>query len=186
VQRALPRALHITSSTPVVPSGADALLLKTNDEFFGEDELFDKFYFAPKAFHVEDAAERELQAMLTNDILDHELFTGILPVFEKMGELNIFAIRSGTVNGKVPKIGFAQRSTNFFYFKYRFAARQMQVTARFNPYIARASLASSSTSTSTRRSAVQRDGEVGTAADTQTSTSCSARTSSATSPRSTR
>jgi hypothetical protein len=109
-------------------------LLKTNDEFFGEDELFDQFYFAPKSFTVK-AQKRTLNAMLSNDLLDHELFTGILPVFEKMGELNIFAARSGTMNGKVPKIGLAQRSTNFLYFKYRFAARQMTVNGRFNPYV---------------------------------------------------
>lgn len=111
------------------------LLLKTNDEFFGEDELFDNFYFAPKAMTLKGESNT-LQAVLRNDILDHELFTGILPVFEKMGEFNIFAARSGMVNGKTPKLGLAQRSCNFLYFKYRFAARQMMITARFMPYIA--------------------------------------------------
>lgn len=110
-------------------------LLKTNDEFFGEDELFDQFYVAPRATTVK-GGKSGLGALLDNDILDHELFTGILPVFEKMGELNIFAARSGTVNGKQPKVGLAQRSANFLYFKHRFAARQMNVNARFNPYIA--------------------------------------------------
>jgi hypothetical protein len=111
------------------------LLLKTNDEFFGEDELFDQFYFAPKGFTLKKG-QRDLQAILSNDILDHELFTGILPVFEKMGELNIFAARSGAVNGKQPKIGLAQRSANFLYFKYRFAARQLQIAGKFNPFLA--------------------------------------------------
>jgi hypothetical protein len=111
------------------------LLLKTNDEFFGEDELFDNFYFAPKAVTLKQE-QNTLQSVLRGDILDHELFTGILPVFEKMGEFNIFAARSGMVDGKMPKVGLAQRSTNFLYFKYRFAARQLQVTGRFNPYVA--------------------------------------------------
>jgi hypothetical protein len=111
------------------------LLLKTNDEFFGEDELFDNFYFAPKAVSLK-SQNNQLSSLLSNDVMDHELFTGILPVFEKMGELNIFAIRSGTVDGKLPKVGLAQRSTNFLYFKYRFAARQMSVMGKFNPYIA--------------------------------------------------
>lgn len=110
-------------------------LLKTNDEFFGEDFLFDKFYFAPQAGAVKAEHER-LQGILQNDVLDHELFTGILPVFEKMGEFNVFAARSGTAKGKVPKVGLAQRSANFLYFKHRFNARQMQVSGRFNPYIA--------------------------------------------------
>lgn len=156
------------------------LLLKTNDEFFGEDELFDQFFFAPKAFSLK-AESNELNKLLQGDILKHELYTGILPIFEKMGELNIFAtkaaaaqyaaegtpastaakmqdaskltkltgISSGdisTVTTKsevalrggtgVSKMGLAQRATNFLYFKYRFASRQMTVSARFNPYIA--------------------------------------------------
>lgn len=109
-------------------------MLKTNDEFFGEDELFDNFYFAPKAFTVKQN-RNSLQAVLSNDLLDHELFTGILPVFEKMGELNIFGGQSGTEKGKPMKVGLAQRSTNFLYFKHRFAARRMSVEGNFNPYV---------------------------------------------------
>lgn len=111
------------------------LLLKTNDEFFGEDELFDRFYFAPKTKSVKKS-KADLQALLKGDLLEHELFTGILPVFEKMGELNIFAARGGVVKDRVPQVGLAQRSANFLYFKYRFAARQMVVSGRFNPYLA--------------------------------------------------
>jgi len=129
------------------------LLLKLSDEFFGEDELFDSFYFAPKAVGVK-SEKNTLMAILQNDLLDHELFTGILPVFEKMGEFNIFAVRAKAQKGGnqgvqsqfqqqvnksgegVFKVGPAQRSANFLYFKYRFASRQMQVTSRFNPYVA--------------------------------------------------
>jgi hypothetical protein len=102
------------------------LSLKTHDEFFGEDELFDNFYFAPKSPTVREQ-KNTLANILRNDLMDHELFTGILPVFEKMGEFNIFGARAGVVDGKVPKIGMAQRTTNFLYFKYRFAARQLSV-----------------------------------------------------------
>jgi hypothetical protein len=117
------------------------LLLKTNDEFFGEDELFDEFYYAPKGYTVPtgtvQTGSNELQSLLQNGILDHELFTGIIPVFEKMGELNIFGARSGTMTlGVAEHIGLAQRSTNFLYFKYRFAARQLQISGKFNPYLA--------------------------------------------------
>jgi len=112
------------------------LLLKTNDEFFGEDELFNHFYFAPKVSGLKSKEADLWKTLLNNDIFNHELYTGILPVFEKMGEFNIFAARSGQVDGKQPKVGLAQRTTNFLYFKYRFAARQMQVTTRFKPTIA--------------------------------------------------
>jgi hypothetical protein len=110
-------------------------LLKTNDEFFGEDELFDSFYFAPKIRTVK-GQKGTLDALFNNDIFSHELFTGILPIFEKMGEFNIFAVRSGTVDSTIPKIGLAQRSTNFLYFKHRYSTRQMSISAKFNPYIA--------------------------------------------------
>lgn len=110
-------------------------LLKVNNEFFGENELMDSFYFAPRARTVK-GQERSLWALYRGDVMEHELFTGVLPVFEKMGELNIFAVRSGTVKGKMPKIGLAQRSTNFLYFKHRFAARKMTITGLFMPYIA--------------------------------------------------
>jgi hypothetical protein len=109
-------------------------LLKTNDEFVGEDELFDQFYFAPKIRTVK-GQKGTLDALFNNDIFSHELFTGILPIFEKMGEFNIFAVRSGTVDSTIPKIGLAQRSANFLYFKHRFASRQMNISAKFNPYL---------------------------------------------------
>lgn len=122
------------------------LLLKTNDEFFGEDELFDCFYFAPKLDGLKGKSN-ELWKMLQGDIMSHEVFTGILPIFEKMGEFNIFGVRAGTAppkkgatgkaaKGRTVKVGLAQRSTNFLFFRYRFAARQMQLQGTFNPYIA--------------------------------------------------
>lgn len=109
-------------------------LLKTNDEFFGEDFLFDKLYFAPQAGTTSGDRAR-IQSVLGRELLDHELFTGILPVFEKMGEFNVFAAKSGTAKGNIPKVGLAQRSANFLYFKHRFNARKMQIIGRFNPYI---------------------------------------------------
>ncbi len=112
-------------------------LLKTNDEEMGEDEFFDRYYFAPQAGSVKEDKTR-LQDMLAGALLDHELFTGILPIFEKMGEFNIFANRSGTTQstGGVAKAGPAQRSANFLYFKHRFNARKMRVSGKFNPWVA--------------------------------------------------
>lgn len=110
------------------------LMLKTNDEFTGENFLFDKFYFAPQAGSVKSDRAR-MKSMLHGDVLDHELFTGVLPVFEKSGEFNVFASKSGSRKA-IQKVGLAQRSANFLYFKYRFNARQMRIGGKFNPYIA--------------------------------------------------
>jgi len=114
------------------------LMLRTNDEFFGPDYFFDRLYMAPQAGTVK-GNKANVQNMLRGDLLDHELYTGILPVFEKSGEFNIFASKA-TDNKKdgssVMKSSFAQRSANYMYFKYRFAARQLTVSGRFNPYVA--------------------------------------------------
>ena len=110
------------------------LLLKTNDEFHGEDELFDNFYFAPTAGSL--AGERaNFAAMLKSQLLDHERFTGILPVFEKMGEFNVFASQAEHRVG-LKKVGLAQRTANFLYFRHRFNARRMTLGGKFNPYVA--------------------------------------------------
>ena len=111
------------------------LLLKTNEEFYGEDELFDKLYFAPYAEGLK-SSKKSMISMLSGDIFMHELYTGILPVFEKMGEYNIFAAKTGVVNGPASKVPMAQRSTNFLYFKHRFEQRVANVTMKFTPYIA--------------------------------------------------
>lgn len=114
------------------------LLLKTNDEFFGEDFLFDRFYFAPQTGSVQRDKAR-MRDLMHGDLLDHELFTGILPIFEKSGEFNVFAGSknlSDTQKQEYKKQGFAQRSANFLYFKYRFNARRMSISCKFNPYIA--------------------------------------------------
>jgi hypothetical protein len=67
--------------------------------------------------------------------MPHELFTGILPVFEKMADTSIFALKSASKDPGLKRVGLAQTTANFMYFKYRFAARQMQVVSRFNPYL---------------------------------------------------
>lgn len=109
-------------------------LLKTNDEFFGEDELFDQMYFAPTAGTI-NGERSNFTKMLRSQLLQHERFTGILPVFEKMGEFNVFASRAEHRVG-LNKIGLAQRSANFLYFRHRFNARRMTISGKFNPYVA--------------------------------------------------
>lgn len=121
------------------------LMLQMHDEFFGPDELFDHFVFAPRAPAVGTATntpkselDKEritLQRILSNDIMPHELYTGIIPVFEKMGEFNVLAVRDGKVKGKTPKVGLAQRTANFLFFRYRFGSRQIQVEGLFDPYL---------------------------------------------------
>ena len=110
------------------------LMLKTNDEFFGEDELFDNFYFAPTAGNLK-GERANFTSMLQSQLLLHERFTGILPVFEKMGEFNVFASQAEH-RVALGSVSLAQRTANFLYFRHRFNARRMSLTGKFNPYVA--------------------------------------------------
>lgn len=110
-------------------------LLKTNDEFFGENFLMDRYFFAPQA-GTTGQSSADLKALLSNDLLLHELYTGVLPVFEKMGEFNVYVGKGVQTDLTNDTVGYAQRSANFIYFKHRFSARRMRVSGKFNPYIA--------------------------------------------------
>lgn len=113
------------------------LLLQTHNEFFGPNFITDRLYYAPRDDLLRQGKKNDnVYGMMRNDLMEHELYTGILPVFEKMGEWGIFAARAGKINGKNCKVGMAQRTTNFLFFKRRFESRSLSVNMYFNPYIA--------------------------------------------------
>lgn len=111
-------------------------LLRTPHTWFPEEPSFDSFYFAPSAGNKTGDA-RSLLKQNQGSLLEHEVFTGILPIFEKMGEFKIFSAKRLKTDGdKSSKTSLAQRSANFVYFKHRFNARKLQIRGRFNPYVA--------------------------------------------------
>lgn len=109
------------------------LELQTTNEVLGDDALFNGRYYAPNVKDMRDGitlSSRKFGRL----IMQHELLTGILPVYEKMTDANIFAMKSREVKGKGAKVSYAQRAANFQYFKHRFASRQMSASGRFNPW----------------------------------------------------
>lgn len=113
------------------------LMLKTHNEFYGPNMLTDRLYYAPRDDLIRKGSRsKNVHGMMRNDLMEHELYTGILPMFEKMGEWAIFAARAGKINGKHTKVGMAQRTTNFLFFKRRFESRRLTANLYFNPYIA--------------------------------------------------
>jgi hypothetical protein len=60
--------------------------------------------------------------------------TGIIPMFEKLSEANIYSMKGRKVKYKGAPVSYGQRAVNFQYFKHRFASRQMQCQGRFNPW----------------------------------------------------
>lgn len=125
------------------------LLLRTHSSFFGSDILFDNFYYAP-ALPGEKAKARAKEGKkipglieksylklvdAKRDIMEHELYTGVIPKFERAGSHKVLGLKTGSTLAGGETIGYAQRLANFLFFQYRYAARQASVVGPFNPYI---------------------------------------------------
>ena len=106
--------------------------LQTHNEILGNDALFNGRYYAPNVEDVRRGVKLSSRRF-ARLIMDHELYTGIIPMFENLSEANLFAMRSGKVKKAGAKVGYAQRAVNFQYFKYRFDSRGMDCSGRFNP-----------------------------------------------------
>ena len=109
------------------------LELQTHNELLGNDALFNGFYYAPDIEDVRRGVKLSSRRF-AQLIMDHELYTGIIPMFENMSEANIFSMASGKSVKEGEKVGFAQRAVNHQYFKYSFQSRSMEAGGRFNPY----------------------------------------------------
>jgi hypothetical protein len=109
------------------------LELQTTNEVLGDDALFNGRYYAPNVVDMRKGL-RLSSRRFGRLIMKHELLTGIIPMFEKITEANLFAMKSRKVKHKGAKVGYAQRAVNFQYFKHRFASRQMSAAGRLNPW----------------------------------------------------
>lgn len=127
------------------------MLLRTHEAFYGSDFLFDGHYMAPSKVLGARSAKvmgrgrmdyeppdlSDAPASVLKDMMDHELYTGISPAFERMSDLNLHAIRGGSIEYEgVGKIGYAQLAVNHIFFQYRYRSRDLQVSGKFNPYLA--------------------------------------------------
>ena len=109
------------------------LELQTTNEILGDDALFNGYYYAPNVADMRKGMKLSSR-QFGKLILAHELLTGIIPMYEKMGEANLFAMKSRQSIAKGVKVSYAQRAVNHQYFKHRFASRQMSAEGRFNPW----------------------------------------------------
>jgi hypothetical protein len=124
------------------------LMLRTHSAFFGSDFLFDGYYMAPnKVLGVRTGADigrgrvgveppdlADAPAWFVRDMMDHELFTGIIPKFERMSDLNLHALRGGSIMIDGVRVGYAQLAANHIFFQYRFRSRQLVLAGKFNPF----------------------------------------------------
>jgi hypothetical protein len=124
------------------------MLLRTHEAFYGSDMLFDGHYMAPSRIlgsrsnkkmargrmDYEPPDLSDAPASVLKDLMDHELYTGITPTFERMSDLNLHAIRGGSIEIDGAKVGYAQLACNHIFFQYRFKSRELMVQGKFNPY----------------------------------------------------
>lgn len=120
------------------------LMLRTHDAFFGSDILFDGFYFAPsrllgsrtqRKHREKDPDVMAAPAHIVRDMMEHELYTGVIPAFERMSDLNLNVLRGGgSVEIDGMRVGYAQLAANHIFHQYRFRARQLSVEAKYNPF----------------------------------------------------
>lgn len=131
------------------------LMLRTHSAFYGSDFLFDGFYMAPSRVlgarsgasmgrgrvGIEPPDLADAPAWFIRDLMDHELYTGIIPKFERMSDLNLHALRGGSIEiasgdgGPAVRVGYAQLAANHIFFQYRFKSRQLMVQGKFNPFV---------------------------------------------------
>ncbi len=111
------------------------------DWLFGGDSggLLAEYHFAPSTSDIKKLAKQQGNSGI-RALLPWEMYSGILPKFESIHEMNYVAGRGerqrgikGNLKGAVTN--YAQRTANFNYMKYRFAARTCEVSAKFNPFL---------------------------------------------------
>ena len=115
--------------------------LTVTDEIFGSDSLLNQWYYAPdvevlgeRMSQVRGQGATLRQAAYSRRLMDHELYTGVVPVFERMNEVNIYAARSDQVSERGARVPYVVRAAHFQFFKHRFTPRTISVTGKFNPY----------------------------------------------------
>lgn len=125
------------------------LMLRTHSALLGSDFLFDGFYMAPQNVHgartnndigrgrVNESPDiANAPPWFVRDLMQHELYTGIIPAFERMSDLNLHAIRGGATVIDGVRVPYAQLAANHIFFQYRFRSRNLQLSGKFNPYCA--------------------------------------------------
>lgn len=117
--------------------------LRLHEEWeFGINEglLETNVHFAPSSPQIQALAQKQGNDSV-RALLPWEIYSGILPKFETVHEVNYVAgqaerklgISSGSIKGQARD--YTQRVANFNYMKYRFAARTAEISAKFNPFL---------------------------------------------------
>lgn len=97
--------------------------------------LLTPVYYSPPLSQIAELAKKQGNAGIRT-LLPWEKFTGILPKFESISEVNYIANKRQQqlqANVKGQGASYSQRSATFNFLKYRFAPRTLVVSAKFTP-----------------------------------------------------
>lgn len=143
--------------------------LTVSDEIFGPDVLLNQCYYAPdvevmgalpprqlRRGGMGESGERLKRAAFSKRLMNHELYTGVVPVFERMNEVNIYGASTATtgargtrrtaantttrsssqeVNYRGARIPHVTRAVNHQFFKHRWQPRTLSISGKFNPFV---------------------------------------------------
>jgi hypothetical protein len=111
------------------------------DWLFGGDSggLLAEYHFAPATSDIQKLAKQQGNGGI-RALLPWEIYSGILPKFESIHEVNYVAGQAERRRGikgniKGAATNYAQRTANFNYMKYRFASRTCEISGKFNPFL---------------------------------------------------
>lgn len=101
-----------------------------------EEKLFADFAYAPSGPEISKIAKDQDLAGRLSAILPWEKFSGVLPKFEYIQDINYVANKAQkelqkNIQGLAKS--FKQKAANFNFYKYRFMARTISGSCRFNP-----------------------------------------------------
>jgi hypothetical protein len=100
--------------------------------------LLDVYHFAPTTTQLMEMAKKQGNSSI-RVLLPWEIYSGILPKFETMHEVNYIVekINKNNKNTQIsgPASEYAQRTANFNYLRYRFSARSCEISAKFTPWL---------------------------------------------------
>ncbi len=101
------------------------------------DKLLADFAFAPSSKEIAALAKKQGSAGV-RALLPWEQYSGIIPKFEYINEINYIANKKQkelqkNVTGDA--VSYKQKAANFNFFKHRFAARTLSVSMKFNPFV---------------------------------------------------
>lgn len=101
--------------------------------------LLAEYHFAPNTSDIQKLSLKQGNSGI-RALLPWEIYSGILPKFESIHEVNYVAGQAERRRGIKGNIigaatNYAQRTANFNYLKYRFASRSLEISAKFNPFL---------------------------------------------------